>query len=174
MFYFSGIVLAGPHPHGHVLCPDLESNPILFCLLFLTGSLDTSQTPRHHGPHPRAGGAPYVPAAGPRFHPDVALLAVPALSAVRAPCCAHVRGFPRALLPEVRFQGSRAVRDHGGAADLHRDAVRRAWPRLHAAQQWLLSFHTWCRSFHYPRCQSRVEWEAHSGGEVLSQLLFRV
>lgn len=173
MVYFLRIVLAGPVSWLHLEILS-GSNPILFCLPFLTGSVDASQTSGDHSPHPRAGSAPYVPAAGPRFHPDVALLAVPTLSAVRAPRRADVRGFPRALLPEVRLQGPGPERDHSRAADLHRDAVRRAWPCLHAPQQWLLSLLGHRCSFHYPRCQSRVAWEANSGGEVLSQLLLWV
>lgn len=67
-------------------------------LFFSPGRADHSQTPRLHRPHPRSGRAPHVPAAGQRAHPDVALPAVPALSAQRASGGANVRGFPHTLL----------------------------------------------------------------------------
>lgn len=122
-----------------ILVLKLLNNWTLSLRLCGPGRPDSSQTSWLHRPRPRPGRAPDLPAAGKRLHPDVALPAVPALLALRAPRCAHVRGLPGALLPEVRFPRSGPQWDHRGAPDLHRDVLPGQGTRLHAAQQWVLN-----------------------------------
>lgn len=103
--------------------------------LFAPGRPDSPQALRLHRPHPRPRCPSHLQAAGQGPHSDVALPAISPLPAQRAPSSADVRRLPRSLLPQVRLQGSGALRHHRGQPDLHRDVVPHQRPRVHAAQQ---------------------------------------
>lgn len=122
--------------HLHHLC-DLQL-PLLLLLPPSAGGHDPTRARHPHRAHPRAVGAPPLPAAGQRLHPAVALPAVPALHAGPAARAAHLRGLPGALLPQGRLQGEGPLGHLRVQHALPGDGVHAVRPGVRTAEQRLL------------------------------------